>query len=295
MLTLESILGSINLGLLWGVMAIGIYITYRILDFADLTAEGSFTLGAAVCAQLITMGVSPITSTLVAIISGTLAGITTGFLHTRLKIPPILAGILTMTGLYSINLRIMGKSNIPMLKVETIMTTFNPFGLSAKNSAIFIGFISCAIVIAVLWWFFNTELGYTVRATGSNENMISALGVNTSGIKILGLMIGNALVAFSGALVAQNNRYADIGMGTGTIVIGLASVIIGEVIFRDKNNFKSLIAVVLGSIIYRLIITLVLSLGFPTTDLRIISAILLAIALSLPMLKNIFMKIIRSK
>lgn len=279
---MNIILNSLSQGLLWAVMAIGVYITYRILDIADLTAEGSFTLGAAVTCRLIVGGTNPFAATIIAMCAGMLAGLITGILHTKFKIPALLSGILTMTALWSINLRVMGKSNIPLLKEKSIITMLQSAGLSKTNSAIAAGFMLTVLVILFLWWFFNTELGYAVRATGNNKQMISALGVNTNITTILGIVIGNALIALSASLVAQYNGFADISMGTGTIVIGLASVIIGEVVFSDRSSFKTLISVVLGSILYRIIIALVLELGLKSDDLKLISSILLIIALSLP-------------
>ena len=254
--------GAFAQGLLWAVMAIGVYITYRILDIADLTAEGCFTLGAAVTCKLVTLGWDPFTSTIVSFLAGLLAGLVTGLLHTKLKIPALLSGILTMTALWSVNLRVMGQSNIPLLKQTTIISLL----------------------------FFNTELGFSLRATGDNKNMIRAQGVNTDNTLIFGIMLGNGLIAVSSSLVAQFNGFADISMGTGTIVIGLASVIIGEVVFGHRNLLHSLIAVALGSILYRIIIALVLWLGLSSNDLKLISSVLLAIALCFPAIRNIFTK-----
>ena len=287
---LNMFLGALSQGLLWGIMAVGVWITYRVLNYADLTAEGSFTLGAAVAARLITSGTfDPLTSTIIALLAGVLAGLITGFLHTVLRIPPLLSGILTMTGLYSINLRVMGISNIPLPRgTTTLMTQIGGFfGVTDRNtSAIIVGFIFVVFVILILRLFFNTEIGYALRATGDNETMVKAQGVNTNRMKILGLMLGNACVAMSGALVFQFQGFADIGMGVGTIVIGLASVIIGEVIFKDKNNHRALIAVVLGSILYRIIIAFVLGRGIHPNDFRLISAAMLAVALAMPMIRE---------
>jgi len=292
-MTIDLALTSLSQGLLWAIMAIGIHTTYRILDFADLSAEGSFTLGGAVTARFITTGMDPVLSILLSILAGAIAGLITGALHTQLKIPPLLSGILTMTGLYSVNLRIMfGKANIPLMKATTIMTKFSKYGLGKREASIVVGIICIIIVILILWWFYNTEIGYAIRATGNNENMIKAQGVNTNVMKMLGLVIGNALVAFSGSLLTQYNGYADVGMGIGTIVIGLASVIIGEVVFSDKNSHKVFFSVVLGSILYRLIISFVLSCGLSPNDLRGISSILLAICLYLPTFRE---KISRTK
>jgi putative ABC transport system permease protein len=269
-------------GLLWAVMAIGVYITYRILDIADLTAEGCFTLGAAVTCKLITSGFSPLLSTLAALVAGLLAGLVTGVLHTKLKIPALLSGILTMTALWSVNLRVMGKSNIPLLKNETLLTMLQDMGLAKDISAIVAGLILTLIVIVFLWWFFNTELGYVLRATGDNKNMMRAQGVNTNITTIIGVMLGNGLIALSASLVAQYNSFADVSMGIGTIVIGLASVIMGEVIFGKSSILRSLIAVALGSVLYRIVIALVLALGLRADDMKLISAVLLVIALCFP-------------
>lgn len=284
-------LNALSQGLLWSVMAIGVYITYRILDIADLTAEGSFTLGAAVACKLITNGTNPVIATLVSIFAGMLAGLATGIIHTKFKIPALLSGILTMTALWSVNLRIMGAANISLIdpntfQVKSLLTSVEALGLSKTNAAILAGIVMTAIVIAILWWFFNTELGYSLRATGNNKHMIRALGVNTNATIILGIVIGNALIALSAAMVAQYNGYADISMGTGTIVIGLASVIIGEVVFSNGFSFKALIAVALGSILYRLIIAVVLELGMRADDLKLLNSILLIIVLVLPRLKQ---------
>ena len=291
-MTINMLYGAVAQGLLWGVMALGVLITYRILNYADLTAEGSFTLGAAVAARLITSGIyDPLTSTLIAIVAGLLAGAVTAFLHTVLRVPPLLSGILSMTALYSINLRVMGMANIPLARgTETLMTwTGDVFGLSDRNiTAIIVGSIFMVIVMILLRLFFNTELGYALRATGDNEAMVKAQGISTNKMKLLGLMLGNACVALSGALVFQFQGFADLGMGVGTIVIGLASVIIGEVIFNDKNNYRIFIAVVMGSVLYRLIIAFVLSRGIHPNDFRLISAIMLAVALSMPLIRERF-------
>ena len=282
--------GAFAQGLLWAVMAIGVYITYRILDIADLTAEGCFTLGAAVTCKLVTLGWDPFTSTIVSFLAGLLAGLVTGLLHTKLKIPALLSGILTMTALWSVNLRVMGQSNIPLLKQTTIISLLEDVGLTKNLAAIVAGLVLTVFVIFILWIFFNTELGFSLRATGDNKNMIRAQGVNTDNTLIFGIMLGNGLIAVSSSLVAQFNGFADISMGTGTIVIGLASVIIGEVVFGHRNLLHSLIAVALGSILYRIIIALVLWLGLSSNDLKLISSVLLAIALCFPAIRNIFTK-----
>jgi len=297
-MSVTALLGAVSQGLLWGVMALGVYITYRILNYADLTAEGSFTLGAAVAARLI-VGESfdPLISTLLAMCAGMMAGAITGFLHTVLKVPPLLSGILTMTGLYSINLRVMGMANIPLMRgTETLMSRMASFlGTNERIASIVIGGIFILAVIGILRLFFNTELGYALRATGDNEAMVKAQGVNTNRMKILGLVMANACVALSGALAFQSLGFADIGMGIGVIVIGLASVIIGEVIFRDKHSHRSLIAVVLGSVTYRVIIALVLAIGIHPNDFRLISAIMLALALSMPLIRERMTKCLQLK
>lgn len=287
---MSMIINAAAQGLLWAVMAIGVYITYRILDIADLTAEGCFTLGAAVTCKLITSGVSPLVSTAAALGAGLIAGLVTGVLHTKFKIPALLAGILTMTALWSVNLRVMGKSNIPLLKKTTLLTMLADLGLAKDVAAIAAGLILTIIVIAFLWWFFNTELGYVIRATGDNKNMIRAQGVNTDKTIIIGVMLGNGLIALSASLVAQYSSFADISMGIGTIVIGLASVIIGEVVFGNKGILHSLIAVALGSVLYRIIIAVVLALGLRADDMKLISAVLLVVALCFPNVRDMVLK-----
>lgn len=286
MSVLLAMQGALSQGVLWGLMALGVYITYRILDIADLTVDGSFATGGAVCAVCVVNGVDPILALLLATIAGAVAGFVTGFLHTKCEIPAILAGILTQIGLYSINLRIMGRSNTPLLKLETLFKNISEMtGLSSTWTALIIGIIVSVVIVAILYWYFGTEIGSAIRATGNNEQMVRALGVNTSVTKILGLMIGNALISLSGALVTQSQGYADIKMGIGAIVIGLASIVIGEVIFGQKGNFAfRLTSIIVGSIIYRIIVAIVLQMGMNTDDLKLLTAILVAIALSVPVL-----------
>ena len=283
---LSVLMGAVSQGLLWSILAIGVYITYKILDYADLTTEGSYPLGAAVAAQMILSGFNPFIATFVSMIAGMVAGFVTGFLNTKLKIPSLLSGILSMTGLYSINLRIMGKANLPLLKQDTVISIVSDMGIETSTAVLIVGIIFVLIVIAILWWFFGTEKGFAIRATGDNAAMIRALGVNTNSMVILGLVISNGLIALSGGIMAQYNGYADVGMGTGTIVIGLASVIIGEVLFGHSSILRSLFAVVLGSILYRIIIAFVLSKGLVPTDLKLLSSVLLAVCLSLPLIKE---------
>jgi putative ABC transport system permease protein len=267
-------------------MTIGVFITYRVLDYADLTVEGSITMGAAVSATIISAGGNPFVATLIAFLAGMGAGLVTGLLHTKLKIPALLSGILSMIALYSVNIRIMGKANISLLRVDTVFSVFEKLGLSHRNAVILIGFISVVLVVLILYWFFGTEIGCAIRATGNNPKMIRAQGVSTDRMIILGLVISNGLVAFAGALLAQDQSYADIQMGIGSIVIGLASVIIGEVLFGTRNFMNTLVSLALGAIAYRIIIAVVLELGLPPTDLRLFTAISVALALSLPLFRS---------
>ncbi|WP_034550112.1 ABC transporter permease [Carnobacterium funditum] len=283
---MELITTATAQGLLWGIMALGIFITYRILDLPDMTAEGSFPLGAAVCARLIIAGIHPLVATAIAFLIGALAGSITGFLITKAKIPGLLAGILTMTGLYSINLRIMNRANLSLLGEAKITDLFKSLSLPNQFDTIFIGLVLVTFMILFLFLFFRTELGQAIIATGDNEKMARSLGISTDQTKILGLMLSNGIVAGAGALIAQDNGYADISMGIGTIVIGLASVIIGEVIFGNLSFVNRLICVVLGAIIYRFIIMFVLLIGLQPNDLKLISAFILAIFLALPSLRQ---------
>jgi len=283
---LQIIQGSVSLGLLWAIMTIGVFITYRILNYADLTVEGSITTGAAIAATLITGGMNPYLATFFAFLAGMAAGLMTGLLHTKLKIPALLSGILSMIALYSVNIRIMGKANVSLLRMNTVFTPFENMGLDNRNSVILLGLIGVVAVILILYWFFGTEVGSSIRATGNNPKMIRAQGVNTDTMIILGLVISNGLVAFSGALIAQDQSYSDIQMGIGSIVIGLASVIIGEVLFGTRNFMNTLISLVLGAVAYRIIIAMVLEMGLAPTDLRLFTAITVAVALSLPVFKK---------
>ena len=276
------VVSALSQGLLWSVLAVGVYLSYRFLNISDLTSEGSFTLGAAVCASNIVRGMDPLLSCILALIAGALAGLVTGVLHTKFNMPSLLAGILSMTGLYSINLRIMGKANIPLTQSVTLLTKLkNIFGLARdRDGAIYLGLIVVVILIILLVWFFNTEFGFSVVATGNNDKMIRANGVDSDKTIIAGLMLSNALIALSGSLVAQYNGYADVTMGIGAIVVGLASVIIGEVLFKDKYFAVCLIGVVVGSIIYRLIVTFVVNTNFiSANDMKLFTAIVVAVAI----------------
>lgn len=295
-----AMLGAVSQGVLWGIMALGVYITFKILDFADMTVDGSFALGGCICALLIVSGFNPLLAIFVAAVAGSLAGLLTGVLTTKLKIPGILAGILVQLALYSINLHVLGGPNQPLSRAnKTIINWVNNalhlgdiFPVSATSlSALICGIIFTVLVILGLYWFFGTEIGCAVRATGGNEFMSRAQGINTDFMKILALMTANALVAMSGALVMQQQRFGDVSMGIGTIVIGLASIIIGEVIFGKRFGFWwCLLGVVLGSVIYRMIIAIVLQLGMKTQDLKLLSAVVVAIALSVPVIKKSFKK-----
>ena len=256
-------------GLMWSILAIGVFLSFRVLDVPDMTCEGSFPLGGAIAAALIAAGQSPWLAIAAGAFGGLLAGVLTGILYTKLKIPAILAGILTMIALYSINLHIMGKANISLLRVDTIFsTTASMLHVSASVAAFLVPAVLMLVIIGFVYWFFGTELGMCIRATGYNPQMVRAQGVNTDSMIIMGLFISNALIGLCGAVVAQNNGFADVGMGIGTIVIGLASVIIGEVILGVDSFSASLAAVVLGSVIYRVVIAIVLYLGMPAPMIK---------------------------
>lgn len=276
--------GAMVQGILWGIMVLGIYITYRILNIADLTVDGSFALGGSVCAILLTKGWNPAAALGIAILAGVCAGFVTGFLHTMFEIPAILAGILTQISLWSVNLRIMGRSNIPLLKVDTIFTyTAETLGISEKWATLGVGLVLVILLILILYWFFGTEIGSALRATGNNEDMVRALGGSTKRLKLIGLMLSNGLVAFSGGLICQQQKYGDIGMGTGAIVIGLAAIIIGGVILGRLKSFGSkLTSVVIGSIIYFMIRAIVLQLGMDPNDMKLISAVIVVLCLCVP-------------
>ena len=282
-----ALLGAVSQGILWGIMVLGVYITYKLLDIADLTVDGSFALGGSVCAVLVVAGVDPLVAIIAAMLAGMLAGAVTGFLHTVFEIPAILAGILTQIALWSVNLRIMGKSNTPLLQHDTIFSRMTEMtGLSTNTGSIIVGLI-VAVLIILLYWFFGTEIGSALRATGNNEHMIRALGVSTAKTKMIALMLSNALVGLSGGLICQSQKYADIGMGTGAIVIGLAAIVIGEVLGRltpgKLTGFKSrLVSAVMGSVVYFLIRAIVLQLGMDANDMKLLSAIIVALALCVP-------------
>ncbi|WP_409022258.1 ABC transporter permease [Dellaglioa sp. P0083] len=280
------IVSAIGQGLLWGVLGLGLYLSFRILDFPDMTVEGTFPMGASVTVICLIHGVNPLLATFFAFLAGTLAGLATGLLYTKGKIPILLAGILVMTSLYSINLRILTKANISLLGQNTIFSAHILTNLPASFDSVVLGLILVIISIGLLAFFLNTELGQAFIATGDNEKMARSLGIQTDRMKILGLMVSNGFIGLAGGLIAQNNGYADISMGIGTIVIGLAAIIIGEVVFGNLSLTARLVAVVIGSIFYRFVILIVLTLGFNANDLKLISAIILAFCLMLPTLRK---------
>ena len=287
---LGAMQGAAAQGVLWGIMVLGVYITYKLLDIADLTVDGSFALGGCVCAILVANKiVDPVTALFLSAMAGVLAGAVTGILHTLFEIPAILAGILTQIALWSVNLRVMGgKSNVPLLKEKTLISGFvDMTGMKQSQGALIIGIIVAVATIAILYWFFGTEIGSAMRATGNNEAMIRAQGVNTNWTKLLALMLSNGLVGMSGALVCQGQKYADIQMGTGAIVIGLAAIVIGEVLFGWFRNFAlKLSAAVIGSVIYFVIRAFVIKMGMNPNYMKLLSAIVVTLALCIPVAAN---------
>ena len=286
---LTAMLGAVSQGILWGIMVLGVFITYKLLDIPDLTVDGSFATGGAVAAVLVVAGVDPVIAILAAMLAGAVCGAATGFLTTVFEIPAILAGILTQISLWSINLRIMGKSNTPLLANETVFSRMAELtGLPTNVVAIIVGAVVALALIAALYWFFGTEIGCALRATGDNEAMIRALGVNTGTTKMVALTLSNALVGLSGGLICESQKYADIGMGTGAIVIGLAAIVIGEVLARIlpkgwTSGFAArLTSALVGSIVYFLIRAIVLQMGMDANDMKLLSAIIVALALCVP-------------
>lgn len=291
----NSMPGAVAQGLIWGIMAIGVYITYRILDVADLTVDGSLGTGGAVCVVLVLNGMPVGVALVAATLAGMLAGLVTGLFHTACGIPAILAGILTQLALYSVNLRIMGtgtgggKANLPIsVDKYSLLVSARYVRALALNNPIFVLLIFCAALIGVLYWFFGTELGCSLRATGANRHMARAQGINTNVTIVLGLMVSNGLVALAGGLLSQYQGFSDINMGRGAIVIGLAAVIIGEAVFgRIFHNFAlKMVSVSLGAIIYYIVIQLVLTLGFDANLLKLLSASVVAIFLAVPYWKG---------
>jgi len=290
-MTWYAALGALEQGLVYGIMVIGVYLTFRILDFPDLTVDGSLPLGAAISAVAITSGINPYISLLFALAGGFLAGMITAILNTKFKILHLLASILTMIALYSINIRVMGGPNIALLGSRTVFDPVIELGVPAHYAGLIVFGLFALVVMSAVIWFLKTELGQALLATGDNPKMITSLGVNTHFIIIVGVGLSNCLVALSGALIAQNQGAADVGMGIGTIIAGLASVIVGETIFGSSSIARAIIAAVLGSIVYRLAIALALGLEFRgftfnPSDLNLITALLVIVALSAPNIKK---------
>lgn len=283
----DIILTAISQGLLWAIMAIGVFITFRILDIADLSAEGSFPLGAASTAIMIVNGINPLIATIGGFVAGMLAGAVAGFLHTKMKIPALLTGIIVLTALYSVNLLVLGSANVSLAGQTTLVTVLtSALSLSKLNAVILIGVIFVALVILLLVVLLNTQLGLALRATGDNLAMGEANGIKVDRMKIFGYMISNGLIALAGSLLAQNNGYADMNMGTGTIVNGLASIILAEVIVKYLPLGKRLWSIVLGSILYRLVLVIILAMNVDAQMLKLASAVLLALILYVPEIRN---------
>ena len=296
---MQVLISTLSQGLIWTILTLGVFITFRILNFADMTAEGSLTFGGSLCAALMLRGVNPFLSLIIAGLVGSLAGLITGILHTKFKIQAILSGILTMIALYSVNIRIMGKANLSLLGKSTIFSALNNIFPMFKSDFVLktfvVGLVICIISVVSLNLFFKTQLGLAVRATGDNEQMVRALGGNTDFKKILALMISSFFCGLAGALIAQSQGYSDVNMGTGSIVIALASIVIGEAFLsfiKLKNKIlSSLICMVLGSIVYRIIIFIVLNLGMNPSDLKLFTACITAVLLGLPKLKKFKLKL----
>lgn len=281
---LNALPGAVGQGLIWGIMAIGVYITFRVLDFADLTVDGTLATGGAAMTMSLMADCNVYVALLIAFAAGGLAGLVTGILNTAFGIPPILAGILTQLALYSINLRILGKANQPVsgYKYDLICS------MTKLNQALIVATIFVLVIIALLYWFFGTEIGHAIRATGTNMDMARANGININSTKIIALVLSNGLVALAGGLLAQYQGYADINMGRGAIVIGLAAVIIGEVLFGKifKNFALKLLSVAIGGIIYYIVMQFVISLGLNTDDLKLLTAAVVAVFLGIPYIKG---------
>ncbi|BDD42928.1 ABC transporter permease [Streptococcus ruminantium] len=281
------IVSTISQALLWGILGLGIFITFRILNFPDMTTEGSFPLGGAVAVTLLTQGVHPILATLAAVMAGCLAGLVTGLLYTKGKIPTLLAGILVMSSCHSVILFIMGRANLGLLHAGRLQNLL-PF--SNQVNELLLGLSSIVFVITSLMFFLYTQLGQAFIATGDNPEMARSFGINTSRMELMGLILSNGIIAFSGALIAQQEGYADVSRGIGVIVVGMASLIIGEVIYGNLTMLERFLAIVVGAIFYQFLILLVISLGINTSYLRIFSAMILAVCLMVPEFKKKIMK-----
>ena len=285
---MNILVSAIGQGLLWATLGIGLFLTFRILDFPDMTVEGTFPLGAATAVTLISNGMNPGLASLIAAGAGALAGLVTGLIYTKGKVPILLAGILTMTAVYSINLRIMGQANRSLLGKGTLFSADFLDFLPKNFPTVVVGLVIIVVVTAATAIFLQTELGQAFIVTGDNRAMARSLGVNTDNMTIMGLMISNGLIGLGGALVAQNNGFADVNMGIGIIVVALASIIIGEVVFTDQMSLTDrLVTIVIGSVLYRFVLVIVLYLGFNANDLNLFSAVVLGIALSLPQLRKV--------
>ena len=284
-MTLLALQGSFELGIIYAIMALGVFVSFRTLNMPDLSVDGSFVLGAAV-SVVMCIGGHPFLGMIVAFLAGCGAVSITAWLHTKLKIQPLLAGILTMLALYSLNLKVMsGRANIPLINKTTLFSALegSAYGDYAK---LILSSVILLVMLLLLFLFLKTRLGFVLRATGDNDQMVRASGVNTDFVILIGLALSNGLVALSGALIAQYQSYVDVGMGIGMVVIGLASVIIGEVVFGTKSLLRRLLAVVLGAVLYRLIIAFALEIGMPATDLKLVSALIVALAMSMPIIRK---------
>jgi len=291
---LWDVQGAVTLGIIWGIMALGLYLAFRVLNFPDMTVDGSLTLGGAISAVGVAAGIPPMVTIFMAMGSGMIAGSVTGLLHTKFKIPDLLAGILTQFALYSINLRIMGQANFGLLNQTTLFTQMKAMGIPSQWVGLIAGLIFIVIFICLTYCFFGTEIGCALRATGNNPHMVKAMGADTSRYIVLGLIIGNGLSATAGAILAQYQGYADINMGVGTIVIGLAAIMIGEVLFSKRSYMHRLTGVVIGSIVYRIIIAFVLRFSLnadfvikiTADDMKLITAIIVVLAMLAPGFKD---------
>lgn len=281
---MEILVQILEQGLVWGLVAVGVYLTFRVVNVPDLTVDGTLTLGAAMAARLLITGVNPLLATVAGALAGAAGGLATGLLHTKGKVQSLLAGILTMTALYSVNLRVMGRANIALLRVKTLIPTEGAYAKLLLFAAVGLG------VVALVSLFLKTDLGLALRATGDNEQMVRTLAISSDGMKVLGLVVGNGLVGLGGALVAQYGGFADAQMGVGTVVVGLASVIIGEVVFGAKGVVRATLAALLGSVLYRGIVALALRAGFVASDLKLVTALLVILALATPRLKRLVVR-----
>lgn len=288
MITVGALIGSVELGMIYAILALGVFLSFRTLNTPDLTVDGSIVTGAAASAMLCTLNVHPLLALAAAFIGGACAGAVTALLNTKLKIQALLAGILVMLGVYSINLRIMGgKANLPLMKSETLYSKAGEI-FPAQYSKLIVGAVVLVIAVAIFFFFLKTRIGFALRATGDNEEMVRAAGISSDNMKLLGLAVSNGFVGLAGGLLAQYQGYCDIGMGVGMVVIGLASVIIGEVIFGTSNLLRRLIAVALGAVVYRLILAIALNFGMQATDMKLVSAVIVVIALSMGVLGETF-------